>query len=278
MVKIEKGDETSLRLDSKNKAQKDRECKVEQAKSDSIRNQIKIKKEKYRKLVDSVGYLPTSEYDHIKHIKEHELDIYSEMKKLKPKFFIDYVSPNYLEQPSHKNFISDRNLLRKLKTDTCSTNYIRINDTLLNGDKIKIEIRAGEFFENNHKVKLRRNEDAIIGYDLIDGKFPFGGNYGEIERDLQMVRCQIGNKNFDLDMNRVPSINEPTLCETNSWDNGIKAFQDNNFIYIYISGGNAASTYYGKLVLDYEKYITSIFVDYYPLSTYSCFRNDFIGF
>ena len=43
-------------------------------------------------------------------------------------------------------------------------------------------------------------------------------------------------------------------------------------------GGENANTYFSKLVFDRQHYLTRIIADYVPLSTYGCFRDDFIGF
>ena len=123
-----------------------------------------------------------------------------------------------------------------------------------------------------------RDSNNYKDYESIDGKFPYGGLYGRINRELSNINFKINSQQLELDKDAIPSINEPMFCEGSMLGNGIEAYQDGENIYIYISGGNAADTYFGKLVFDQTGFVTSIMVDYVSMSRYGCFSDEFLGF
>jgi hypothetical protein len=73
---------------------------------------------------------------------------------------------------------------------------------------------------------------------------------------------------------------EPNTCSDSHFDRKIETYSslDGQFIYVYIYGGNAAGSYFAKLIFNKEKYLTKIVADYYSLSIHSSFRESFIGY
>ena len=223
-------------------------------------------------------YKPSSKFNHIKHIRENSRIGQMDGIAREPKFFIDYIIQNQLEKPEHKKYLTDRKLLRPLTRIKCDSNHILIRDTLLNGQSCEIEIFAKKFIEKNHDVKFRNIESGYKDYLSIDGKFPYGGLYGNIKTELSKIDLTIGNRKIKLNKATMPSINEPELCNRSMLENGIEAYQDDNYLYIYVSGGSAADTYFGKLIFNQTEFVTSIFIDYVPMSMYGSFGKEFLAY
>lgn len=217
-------------------------------------------------------------FDHISYIKNNSKIRELDGEELKPRYFIDYIIENQIEKPEYSKYITDRNLLRKLKVEICTENHILIKDTLLNGNLCEIEVYAGEFIEAEHQVKFRNNSKDYKDYETVDGKLPYGGFYGKINRDLKSLSIKINNNPINTDINSYSNIYEPNFCSSKSFYKGIQAYEDDDNIYIYVTGGNAADTYFGKIVFNQRGFITSILIDYVPLSMYGSFHSGFIGF
>ena len=184
---------------------------------------------------------------------------------------------NFLEKPEYKRYITDRNLLRKLHNDVCWDNYVLIEVTLLTGEHIRIEINDGDFDPEKHKIKFTENSEMILE---VDGKFPFGGMYSALpQKELKTVDININDRSVRTNINEYVNIYEPNFCNFGSHSRITEAYEDGENIYIYIFGGNAADSYFAKLIFHVtEGYITSIISDYVPLSMYSSFGDHFIGF
>lgn len=245
-------------------------CSCRQRESDSI----KLTTTK----VENLEIRTSSTFDHVEHIRKNSRVGQTDGNQHDPMYFIDFIIQNQLEKPEHIKYLTDRKLLRKLKTEICTENRLVIKDTLLNGKTCEIEIEAAKFMEELHTVKYRKGENPNKYIDLIDGKIPYGGLYGKIDRELKWIHFRLDDKTFDISYKFLPSINEPILCSQSLLPNGIEVYEDEDMVYIYVSGGEAADTYFGKLVFDNSGFATSIMVDYVPLSMYGSFSPKFIGF
>lgn len=223
-------------------------------------------------------YEPSNQFDHLAHIRENSMIGHLDFEIEEPKFLIDYIIKYVLKNKADSVFLTDRSLLRKLHVEYCDTNHVIIKDKLLNGKSCIIELKAERFNEARHKVTYRNSTSESKDYKTIDGKYPFGGPNGKINRELVGIYFTINQKPIKINKELLPSINEPNFCEMQYWDRPVEAYEDGEYIYVYIGGGNAAGTYLGKFVFDQNRYITSIFVDYGPLSKYGSFGKHFIGF
>jgi len=134
------------------------------------------------------------------------------------------------------------------------------------GDEDQFWLRKCQTQEENHIVKIRSSEDNTFkDYESIDGKFPYGGLYGAIKMELQSIKITINDRSSIVSNDLLPSINAPKFCSKNLLKSGFEAYQDVDDIYLYVSGGNAANAYFGKLIFNQSSYVTSIMVDYWPL-------------
>lgn len=224
------------------------------------------------------SYKPSSKFDHIDHIRKNSRIGNIDGAAHKPRFFVDYIIENRLERKEYKKYITDRKLLKPIPISKCDSNYILISGVHIKNNTYEIELYANKFIEEQHEDKFRKSSNDYKDYESIDGKFPYGGLYGKIKRELSQIKFKRNNKQLNVEANAIPSINEPIFCDRSMLKNGIEAYQDDENIYIYVSGGGAADTYFGKLVFNQTGFVTSIMIDYVPMSKYGCFGDEFLGY
>lgn len=228
-------------------------------------------------------FKPSNSFNHIKHIRveSQKSPIYlKEMNKyrdrLEPKYFVDYVIQHVLKKPEHKKYITDRRLLKKLKNNTCYENYVLISDTLNNGDECEIEIKLKVFEKQKHKLDYDREGNFLI---KVDGKYPYGAIYSECpETEIKSFQVKINEKELNADLKDFQNLYNPNFCNFGGHQRILEAYEDGDYLYIYIFGGGAASQYFAKLIFDKSGFITSIITEYVPLSIYGSFSEDFIGY
>ena len=191
--------------------------------------------------------------------------------------FIDYTIKHLLAKPSDKYFISNRNLLPKLKLISCDSVKTEFKDILKTGEVCYIKISTRKFIPEKNKIVKDEEYEEIKS---INGQFPYGGQYLP-EKEIGKFEIYINSKPLIIPRNAFSNLFEPNICEDyDFFDRKIEAYTslDGKFIYVYIFGGEAAGIYFSKLIFDMEKYLTKIIADYYPLSIHNSFRDDFIGF
>jgi hypothetical protein len=232
--------------------------------SENIDNRIDIKTSK--------------SFNHIDHIRKEseKKPWHKNTDKTQPTYFVDYTIENLLKSTGHKKYITDRRLLRKLKNITCWENYILIKDTLSNGDKCVIEIKSQNFSDKEHKLVYEKETNYLIE---IDGKYPFGTINAEYQKkELKSLTIKINGKKLNTNIEEYKNLYNPNFCNFGMHIRIAEVYEDGDNLYIYIFGGNAADTYFAKLIFDKSGYITSIVADYFPLSIYGSFGKDFIGY
>ena len=191
--------------------------------------------------------------------------------------FVNYTISNLLKNESDKCFISNRNLLNKLNLKFCNDSSVIISDKLLNGKQCEITINTSAFNCKKHQILTNSDTTSI---ESIDGQFPYGGNYSLPLIQISELKITIQGKALKIPKMAYSNLYEPNLCKNNGFLRKIEAYESLNgqYLYIYIYGGNVAGTYFSKLIFDKTKYITKIECDYCPLSIYSSFRKNFIGY
>lgn len=191
--------------------------------------------------------------------------------------FIDYTIQNLLIEPADSCFISNRKLLRKFKTEYCDSSMITIRDDFSDGDQCLITLKTEVFEPDKHMINT--NEDSSYVKE-IDGQFPFGGQYHIPITNISKLEIKINGNQIKLPDHIYKNLYDPNLCEEDPFMRSIEAYEslDGQFLYLYIFGGNAAGTYFAKLIFNKNEYKTKIISDYYPLSIHGSFRKGFIGF
>lgn len=220
---------------------------------------------------------PSKSFNHIEHIRDNSRKGETDGIPAQPEYFVDYVIQNLLEKPEHKKYITDRNLLRKLHNDICAADdYVLISDTLSNGDECEIEIKLKKFVPKDYTIKYIEEKEFI---EEIDGKRPYGAVYGQPKTALKFLKIKINHKYIYTKIDKYNNLYDLELCNFGGFQKTTEAYEDGNNIYIYIFGGNAADSYFAKLVFHkFSGYTTSIITDYGPLSMYGSFGEHFIGY
>lgn len=191
--------------------------------------------------------------------------------------FLDYTIEYLLDKPSDKCFISNRNLLKQLKIVSCDSSNLVIEDQLKNGKSCKINVSTGEFQVSKHSIETNMDSSSI---KKIDGQYPYGGQYGIPEVEIKKIEIEVNGLKLKIPTNAYGNLFYPMMCDNYRFVRQIEAYESLNgeFIYLYVYGGNAAGTYFAKLIFDHKEYKTKIASDYYPLSIHGSFRESFIGF
>ena len=164
-----------------------------------------------------------------------------------------------------------------MKNKVCWNNYVSIIDTLLNGEKIEIELKSQEFDTLNRSFKYQDKSNFLIE---VDGSYPYGAVYGnKPSEELESLTIKIDGKEIETDIDKYRNLYEPAFCNFGSYQRITEAYEDGENIYIYLYGGNAADSYFAKLIFNITKgFVTSIIADYSDLSEYGSFGEHFIGF
>ncbi len=218
----------------------------------------------------------SSSFDHINHIRSKTRVGYIDNEPVKPPYFVDYVIENLLDKDEYEVHITDRSLLRKLRTKSCEDDHILILDSLQSGEKCEIEVKTSNFKFEDHSVQYDKKHNYIVE---IDGKMPYGTSYSNKPiKELESLVIKIDEKEININIDEYSHIFNPELCTKSGFKRSIEAYEHEDYIYIYIYGGMAAGVYFSKLIFNKSGYITSIIADYGPLSTYGCFNKNFIGF
>lgn len=191
--------------------------------------------------------------------------------------FVDYAIQNLLEKPTHRCFISNRSLLRQLDISFCDKQKVIIRDSLKTGEVCEIIMETTRFNPDLHKIKADEDTSLI---ESIDNLYPYGGEYGVPYREINKLKIKINNQSLSIPKSSYCNLFDPILCENHGFIRQVEAFEslDGKYIYLYIYGGNAAGTYFSKLVFDKKRFITRIISGYESLSQHGSFREDFIGF
>ena len=196
-------------------------------------------------------------------------------------YFVDLIKKRKLTNSSDLKFISDRRLLSKLENKICNIdNYdVKIFDKLKTNEKVEIYIKVGKFNPKSHNITYMDSTKYFV--KSIDGQEPLGTAGSMPLKEISELKILIDNKEIKIPKSAFSNIFYPRLCEEKeSFHKNVEVYNSisGKYLYIYFYGGQSASTYFGKLVFDKEKYLTKIFAGYYELGTSSSFRENFIGF
>jgi hypothetical protein len=188
--------------------------------------------------------------------------------------FLDYSIRKIIELNNQK-YITNRNLLNEIENVKCSPGFIKMEGEI-EGEKITIEIALIDF-DSVSNIVIWGDDNTISS---INGLFPYGNCYSNPEIQIDEIKIRIKDKQIEIPKSAYENLYEPNLCESFDYTKKIEAFVSNDQanIYIYIYGGTASDTYFTKLIFDKNKFITRWISDYYPLSRFGCFGEDFIGF
>ena len=185
---------------------KQNDSKIDKRSRDSLNRISQYNKDVWinlKEFYQTPSYLPSSKFDHLKHLRKYSTIEHLDEKTNKPKFFVDYVIERHLENPEHVKFLTDRKLLKKLRNVMCDEGYVRIADFLENGKHISITLRSDNLEVENHKITVDEKNNYI---SEIDGKYPFGAIYYSKSTDeiveLSQIKIQIEGNNLETRIER----------------------------------------------------------------------------
>lgn len=192
------------------------------------------------------------------------------------RLFVDYAIKHLITNPNDKYFISNRRKLRQLKTISCDSKGIFIKDKLSDGKRCEVKMEVQPFDSAKHSIVM------IDKYFVssIDGEYPYGGEYAFPDFETTKLSIKINGVEIYIPKDAYKNLFDVNVCTLDGFDRPIEVYESLNgkYIYMYIYGGQNASTYYAKLVFNRERYITRIIADYYALSIHHSFWPNFMGY
>lgn len=192
--------------------------------------------------------------------------------------FLDYVINRILPDTSYTKYLTDRTLMRKLKLTACQDGLVKVEDKLDDGRTIMLSFITSSLDTNAHAIERKGRSGYIV--ESIDGKYPYGANHWNENYKPQrfnLVEILAGGEELTVPEDAFSNLYNVTQCRSDgwSWMRPIEVYTEDDQIYIYLYGGNAADTYFAKVVFNKDKYITTLVADYGPLPCYGAFRPNF---
>jgi hypothetical protein len=165
-----------------------------------------------------------------------------------------------LVNPSDSIYVMDRKLLEKILGMTCKENVVVFENTAKNGDIIKIKIEKQDFEPSRHNVYLFDTvniiDNAVEVKNLIDNRYSYGIDGTMPRTEIKSMTIKWNEINLTIPDSAFSNLFQPHLCLDYL---PVEAYIFNNqYLYIYISGSDAASGYSVKFVFDKRKYLTRI--------------------
>ena len=179
----------------------------------------------------------------------------------------------------HLNHISEIESLKRIKSIKCDSLGIHYKDTI---DQTSIELKLGiqPFEFEKHQIKYIDHGD-YKACELIDNKIPLGGFYHCPKTEIANIEVIVNNKKLDLD-GKLSNYYNIDMCKIhfkNFSPNPLLTYsEEHKQFQLYILGGNAAGTYFSKLIFDKQGIIAQYVIDYGELSKTNSFYSEFKGF
>lgn len=217
---------------------------------------------------------------HLKSLRDLPYRAPSPNSRIKDTTFIDFALRQIIK-PEDKIYVSNRRLLKEFNLTSCSEWYAEMSTlTAIDSLKIRIEIVAREFNPVQRKIEKFQQEEYKDYIEKIDNQIAHGAVYGIPNFEIEDLKISIEGKEIEIPDSAYKNLFDPNFCEFHGFVRRVSAYTslDSKFIYIYIYGGEAADTYFSKLIFDREKFIAKWVVGYGPLSVFGCFSDRFVGF
>lgn len=197
--------------------------------------------------------------------------------------FLAYINENIVTNPGEKKYISDISKLKSVQLINCNKNNIHYKDKV-DGKEIELKLSLKKFEKENHKIQYEdRKKYNPNDFRFIDGKEPWGGYYGGPSSETNKLQIWVNGNEIKME-EEFTDIYNLMMCDLDKqWINfnpnpSLKYDEKNKVFYLYIKGGNAAGTYFGKFIFDENKFITRYMLHYGHLSERGTFRPNFKGF
>jgi hypothetical protein len=206
---------------------------------------------------------------HLKSIKKNEVPKTSKECNIKDSTFIDYALSRIIKNKD-KIYITNRNLLTVIPVTEFSPNYLKMSYK-----NISIDVLLTNFDSLTNKVVTDENGDVIS----INNLQPYGCTYSKPTKKLKSITVNFGDKKITVPDSIYADLYEPILNDSLLKRENLQAYVSANdqFVYLYLYGGEAVDTYFTKLIINKNGSTTRWIADYYILSCFGAFNEKFIG-
>jgi hypothetical protein len=171
-----------------------------------------------------------------------------------------------LVNPADSVYVMDRKPLERIAGIKCNGKVFMINSTAKNGDKIEIKIEKGDFEPMKHQIYLNDTIPEIVNgrklynmlkvKNLIDNRYSYGIDGTMPRSEIKSLAIKWNEINLSIPDSSFSNLYQPHLC-LDYLPVEVYLFK-NEFLFIYISGSDAAGSYSVKFVFDNKKYLTRI--------------------
>ncbi len=197
--------------------------------------------------------------------------------------FLAYISENIITHPDEKKYISDLDQLKSIQLVSCDKKRIHYKDKI-DGKEIELKLSLKKFEKKNHTIQYEdREKYNPDDFRFIDGKKPWGGYYGGPNAETDQLQIWVNGNKIKME-EKFTDIYNLRMCDLDKqWINFnpnplLKYDEKNKVFYLYVKGGNAAGTYFGKFIFDENGFIKRYILHYGHLSPTGSFRINFKGF
>ncbi|MFK7971722.1 MAG: hypothetical protein AB8F95_15250 [Bacteroidia bacterium] len=191
--------------------------------------------------------------------------------------FQKLVNEEIITNPEDKKFISDITQLQPVRLVSCDSMAISYEDSV-DEKRISLTLSLKRFDKKKHAITYNENGDR----ELIDGKEPWGGFYTYPETEIDALMISVNGKFISM-KDELRDLFNFDMCDSDSrsYFNPnplLKYDKENKVFYLYVKGGNAADSYFGKIIFDEGGYLKRYLVHYGQLSKTGSFGEGFKGF
>ena len=192
--------------------------------------------------------------------------------------FLRHMLRQGLESSPDRAFVANRDLLRPLCVAVCSADSLVIHDTLSDGAPFHLALYTRPFEPDSHQYSYFPGADSLI--ESIDGRPAYGAVDQRPTRQVDSLSVRIGKRHLIVPPAAYASFYEVNLCQLGYFQQPVMAYPSlsEKYLYLYLHGGEGASTYFAKLIFDRERYLTRMVAEYSLLRETGAIRPDFLGF
>ncbi len=178
-----------------------------------------------------------------------------------------------LDDPQDTIYICSRHLLDKFNIDEKQDSIV-----VLNYNQYQIKILSKVFEPSKHNLDLVdtvRKANGKVDYlktkNIIDNSKAYGIDGSDPKTEISQFIIKINQEVIQLHDKHISDIYNVNLQKTEAYFN-----LQNNLLYVYISGSDAAGSYAAKYVIDENGYVTRVIAEYCGFNfidglNYDCF-------
>lgn len=192
--------------------------------------------------------------------------------------FLRYTLQQTLEHPADQQFIANRELLRSLCVSLCSHDSVIIHESLPDGRKLHLALYTSPFDPTVHTYDYFPGPDSMLR--SIDSLPAYGAVETWPRRQLDSLTVSFDGVPLRIPTEAYRCFYDLNLCDLDLFHQPVAAYLslDGQYLYLYLYGGQGASTFFAKLIFDQERYLTRIVTEYAALRQHDAFRVDFLGY